>query len=373
MRRIPFNVKLIIVLIVLMIGIYSYFAYITNIVFDNNDAYNIGIIAVENTSDPQHMSIEYKSYCNQYYSKHDIPLWKQLQNERNTIGYDELKCDNISNSNKIIPYRIFQIGFHKIATNSLKEFFSRNSLGSAHYECKHNCSLDSNSKQICNYSPCFRLMLDNFIHSRLLLDGFCHEYIYYGDFGISPMINDVNNPWNIYLEYDIQFDISHKRYKYFWFELLDKQYPCSKFILNIRPLNEWLISRSEHKVKYKRNQYINQYWQLHSFFYFRALKDRNKSNWNIDLTKQEVLKIWTEDWYWYNCYVINYFKSRNRMNDLLIFDVTNDDIQKLIEFFDNKLNAMHWKHTNWKHNHSMGYFESSEMHKLKKICMNTSL
>lgn len=313
--------------------------------------------------------------CDDIYEEYHIPIWKEMVKLRNEIGYDKLKCDNKDNSNKIIPFRIFQIGFHRAGTRSLFEFFTSNSYGSAHYQCKYNCSLDiNNNKQICDHlPPCFRIMIQNYRTSKLLLDGLCHEYVYYGDFGISPQINT-------YLPYDIQFDILHDKYKDFWFEILDKQYSCSKFILNIRPLNNWLLSRSEHKAKYIKNSLINtninQYWQLHSFFYFRPFEDRNKTNWNQDLSKDQVLEYWIRDWNFYNCYVINYFKSRNRMNDLLIFDVENDDIQQLIDFFgDDKditlnLDAKHWKHTNWKHtnNDNTSSERESELDRLLKIC-----
>ena len=323
------------------------FLYIDYYMIDN-------VVAKDNVIINDISTTSSSAVCSNIYNEYHAPRWKEMVKLRNDFGYNALSCNNMENSNKIVPFRIFQIGFHRAGTRSLYEFFTSNSYGSAHYQCKYDCSLDVNNKQKCDLLPCFRIMIDNYQNSKLLLDGLCHEYVYYGDFGISPEIST-------YLQYDIQFDILHDKYKNFWFEILDKQYLCSKFILNIRPLNDWLLSRSEHKAKYIKNSKagngneINQYWQLHSFFYFRPFQDRNKTNWNQDLTKEEVFKYWTRDWFFYNCYVINYFKSRNRMNDLLIFDIQNDDIQKLMDFFGDKeiklnLDSVHWKHTNWKHN-----------------------
>lgn len=370
-RRFNFNVKLVGVSIIIIItSTFCYFHYLIKSSLSIN-CINDNEIAVDLVSS----ETETETDCNNMYNKYDIPTWNELVSKRNDIGYDELSCNSMDDSNKIIPFRIFQIGFHRIGTRSLFEFFSGNSYGSAHYQCKYNCSLNDKFKQICDLQPCFRIMIDNLLNSRLLLNGLCHEYVYFGDFGISPLINNINKPENIYLQWDIQFDILHIKYKYFWFELLDQQYKCSKFILNIRPLNHWLLSRSEHKAKYvKYSSKINQYWQLHSFWYFREYNDRNKTNWNSDLTKEEVFEYWIKDWYFYNCKVINYFKSQNRMNDLLIFDVENDDIQKLINFFDGNngiklnLNSKHWQHTNWKHEHKTNISTKSEIDKLLKVC-----
>ena len=148
---------------------------------------------------------------------------------------------------------------------------------------------------------------------------------------------------------------------------------CSKFILNIRPLEEWLRSRSEHKAKYRRfAREVHEYWEMHSFWYLRPMRDRNKTNWNEDLSKEEVLGYWTKDWYWFNCKVIAYFEALNRMDDLLVFDVAEDDIQKLIAFFEGdlemKLDPMHWHQLNAKHGRNESDGNVSEHERLKSIC-----
>ena len=165
-------------------------------------------------------------YCSDLYSKHTIPRWKDHISKRNEIGYDHLHCDDEVGSNEIIPFRIFQIGFHRVGTNSLQQLFSKNGYGSAHYECKTRCYLDAaDGHQQCEHEPCSRLMQRNLLNDRLPLDGFCHEYAYYGDFGISPMINDVDHPIHSDLPYDLQFDLVHDQYTVFWYEVLDRHYP----------------------------------------------------------------------------------------------------------------------------------------------------
>ena len=151
---------------------------------------------------------------------------------------------------------------------------------------------------------------------------------------------------------------------------------CSKFILNIRPSADWLQSRSEHKVKYGRSaKDVHEYWEMHSFWYLRPLRDRNKTNWNEDLSKEQVMDYWTRDWYRYNCRVIRYFEASDRMRDLLVFDVAEDGIQKLIDFFKEdvhlQLDPAHWHQLNAKHNrtNSANAPESiSERERLRRIC-----
>lgn len=91
------------------------------------------------------------------------------------------------------------------------------------------------------------------------------------------------------------------------FKQLDKQYPGSKFILNTRNINKWIDSRLNHKT------YIERYMTCFS------------------LNREESIKIWKEDWNSHYNTVVEYFN--NRKEDLLIYDIEIDNIEKIKCFF----------------------------------------
>ena len=60
--------------------------------------------------------------------------------------------------------------------------------------------------------------------------------------------------------------------------------------------------------------------------------------WDMIPNVEYVLDLWTKQWYSYHCSVIKYFINKQTINDqLLIFNIENDKIGKLIKFFDDWL------------------------------------
>jgi hypothetical protein len=148
--------------------------------------------------------------------------------------------------------KIFGIGLHKTGTSSLHE-----ALKILGFKSIHDFNEEVNIMDVMN---------ENIQKRKKLLEGMEH--------------------------YDAFFDF----HKYDGtFKKLDEQYPNSKFILNTRNLEDWLISREKHV---KRNQ-------KNPFYKGDFLK--------IDKTSWKVL------WENYHNEVIKYFK--NRPGDFLIIDV----------------------------------------------------
>ena len=89
-----------------------------------------------------------------------------------------------------------------------------------------------------------------------------------------------------------------------WYRLAVDQYPGSKFILQICSINEWLRSR------------------------FIQITPADEAQ-NI-----LILKSWREEWYHYMCDVLHFFRFERAESpsDLLIFDVEQDDAQKIVDF-----------------------------------------
>ena len=61
------------------------------------------------------------------------------------------------------------------------------------------------------------------------------------------------------------------------------------------------------------------------------------------MTEEEVLTLWESQWYTHINNVLEYFKDRP--NDLLVFNIEEDDATKIKDFFseDLDLDVSHWK------------------------------
>ena len=120
-----------------------------------------------------------------------------------------------------------------------------------------------------------------------------------------PPLHYVKTPFNAYTD---NCWISYN------FELLDKHYPGSKFILLTRNMEDWLKSRKKHVLRNRK----------------AAAKGEYKGGW---LKIEE--KKWIRNWNRYHPRVKKYFK--NRPKDLLIIDVCKGEgFDKLCSFLGKK-------------------------------------
>eukprot|EP00483_Globobulimina_turgida_P009831 UN09850 len=177
---------------------------------------------------------------------------------------------NSINSNESEYFLIFQIGFAKMATTSLRNFFEMNNISSIDNYIYLQRTI---KQQIEIFEPTFGNLTDKFR--------------YFGDFGAPPTDSNV-----------VPTNKSHK----YLFEDILYYYPNSKFILNIRNVNTWLKSRYLHRLR--KN------WMLQWLPKFPNYAQQFKN---------------------YICYVINVFYNDELIRDnLLIFDIETDSIDKLI-------------------------------------------
>lgn len=191
--------------------------------------------------------------------------------------------------------KIFQIGFNKCGTLSLYRLFSEHTkpkIKSVHWD----------------YGRLALSMHNNLKKGRPLLSD-------YKDF---QFFSDMEA-----LVYEDGKCAYHYLFKNF--DIIDTQYPNSKFILNTRPINQWIRSRLNHINGYRiadnKVQKIGSGGQsyLESCMEFYQTKDVS-----------QILLTWTEEWQSHHTRVIEYFK--NRHDDLLLFDIEHDGIQKLKDF-----------------------------------------
>eukprot|EP01084_Bolivina_argentea_P206274 352216_1 len=216
------------------------------------------------------------------------------------------------NTEEIDKYRIFQIGFNRCGTLTLSNFFAKNKIRSIHYGGKPNGKRLTLSKSMYRYHNTTQKLLTDWID----------KYQYFGDFG-TFCINNQNE--------DLQ--CVNRTYKICesWFELIDEEYRSDYklfYILNIRNVDHWIKSRYMHHVNKEKN---GKNWTLKQM----ARNWYDMDEYGSDEIILFILKMWKILWYQYMCNVLNYFHKNNTMSKLLIFDIEEDEPNKLVEFFAN--------------------------------------
>lgn len=170
--------------------------------------------------------------------------------------------------------KVFCIGLNKTGTSSLHKAFEILNLKSVHF-------LDDAGNNIKD------ILIENYLSKNNILKGL-ENYDAFSDWDRPP------HTVNIFKEFD-------------------KQYPNSKFILNIRDMNSWVDSREKHV---KRNQ------------------ERKKKYPKEDIKWLEIDRAaWENEFKTHYNEVYSYFKDRQE--DLLTFDVTKGDgWEKLCPFLE---------------------------------------
>ena len=172
--------------------------------------------------------------------------------------------------------KVFIIGPNKCGTSSLHHLFKKSGMKSVHHNYRKG-----------------RFIAQKIITNASLKRPLLHqieEFDAYGD------MNFANN--RMAIEANI------------FFKELDKQYPGSKFILNTRPVENWILSRSKHKSRF--GSYLGRYKEI-----FETEDDG---------VVFEAWQSWFQDQF---TDITNYFRDRD---NFLIFDIENDDPAKIAEF-----------------------------------------
>ena len=166
--------------------------------------------------------------------------------------------------------KIFIIGFNRTGTRTLHNYFNKNGVLSLHW----------------GYGRLAKRIKYNYENDKPLLEGYGKYKVY----------SDMEDHFN--------FNYAHITY----FKELDKQYPNSKFILNVRNVDTWIRSRNHHMDgKYRE------------YFCYK-----------LNINTEELNNIWRKQYYEHYNNVIKYFKDTDK---LLIFDIEKDKVDKLNDFF----------------------------------------
>jgi hypothetical protein len=90
-------------------------------------------------------------------------------------------------------------------------------------------------------------------------------------------------------------------------------FPCAYYILNIRNVDDWLISRINHNASLGHHSYLKRWKKLYK------IKD------------EEVIEMWRNSYIQHTQNVKNFFVD-DRKRSLLIYDIDNDNPSKIVSF-----------------------------------------
>ena len=193
--------------------------------------------------------------------------------------------------------KIFQIGLNKCGTFSIHVLFSQFTqpkIQSVHWDL----------------AKLALTMHDNLIQNKKLLEGY-NDYTVFTDME-TCIYNDITDSYDYYFMFE-------------YFDLLDKQYPDSKFILNTRSVDNWISSRLNHTNGYKIiNRKVVELIPPEPYYITHLNMYKIQSI-------PALVNIWRAEWNTHHKKVKQYFKNRSK--DLLIFDIENDSFEKIVEFF----------------------------------------
>ena len=185
--------------------------------------------------------------------------------------------------------KIFIIGFNKTATSSLHQFFERNRLPGVHWDHSHlvQC-FERNIRDGKRLLSGGRVQARNFVRPSAYED--------------RTVFSDMTNPHT---------DQDPKDFN----KRLDSDYPGSKFILNTRDAESWIRSRFKHEQGHFVRKQLK----------FYGLDDSGTGREKLKSIYRKMHEEHHRD-------VLDHF--RDREDDLVVFDILKDDIQKVVDFFE---------------------------------------
>jgi hypothetical protein len=165
-----------------------------------------------------------------------------------------------------LGFKLFFIGFNKCGTRSLHRYFS-------------DCGLDSYHGGV--YADSHQAIFLNIVRGEPALKGFDGHEVYLDVAAIQSQ-----------------------------FRQLDRDYPGSRFVLNVRDINRWILSRLNH-IDGRYVDYMN---LCHG----------------VELSWVEWADRWRREFETHERAVLEHFKDRP--TDFLRFDIERDELAKLTAF-----------------------------------------
>jgi hypothetical protein len=186
---------------------------------------------------------------------------------------------------KKLPY-VFIVGFNKAGTRSLTEFFRLHGVPSVHWD----------------YNKLVLRMLKNIESGERILKGYDSRFLTYSDFTLADDTRLIEGN---------QF-----------FERLYRDYPGSLFILNTRPIRNWINSRILHR---------------NGLFLSRQLKILGTRNQSIAIEK------WGTQRNSHEASVRAFFSDKPKQ--FIEIDIETDNVGALLaNFLPMNIDESHWRH-----------------------------
>lgn len=220
---------------------------------------------------------QHKLSTNHWYIKQDYQLDDLYSSDHAEIFDNSMSVRQFKN-------KIFIIGFNRCGTRSLHYFFKNNGLPAVHWDNDNLVKvMESNIKK-------GNKLLSNgrTINKKVNTDCSYEKAQVFSDITYHPLNKDAKD----------------------YYQRLDKDYPNSKFILNIRNVDDWIESRKKHS----NGKIVEQLTKFH----------------NCSVEKLE--SIWRDMWQSSINDIKSYFGSRP--NDLLIFDINHDGVEQITSFLE---------------------------------------
>lgn len=178
--------------------------------------------------------------------------------------------------------KIFIIGFNKCGTRTLNQFFRKNGLRGIHGDGGRLASA----------------MISNLLEGRDILDGYDDRFTVYSDM--------------IFISEEACIEGNSL------FRVMDKHYPGSAFILNLRDVESWIKSRSKHRD----GRFLAK---------TRALIG--------PADDEAIFAHWRMQWQQHVEQVERYFAGRE---NLLTFDIVKDSPQAIADFLGIQMDLTHY-------------------------------
>ena len=175
-----------------------------------------------------------------------------------------------------------------------------------------------------------------FIRNEDLLTDY-PDYNFFSDFGIGPVDQRITSMnYTHYNKQLLYHDVMHSnQYNNIrWFEILDKQYPNSVYILNVRDLQRWISSRAKWETLLLDNKRV--YAEMTDDPKYKDFK-------NID--DEFIFDLWREDWTQHIEFSRQYFDGYDKF---LEFNIDYDNSDKLKSFLSDKCDFGHLDMSHWR-------------------------
>ena len=258
-------------------------------------------------------------------------------------GNQKSRTDGYSNRKMKLSKPIINVGFPKAGTSSIFRFFHCNGLKSQHWYCCGEQNDPGNTTNPLLMSSC---ILGNLATGRLLFEG-CGEYDVYAEINGPRIKHDQGKEEATLLD---DGRLVSERFKprillpqHHYLDKIHEQFPNATFILNLRPVDSWVISvlnwPSGLKVELGHEFYAQQVERNFPAF---------GNDWSAPRPPRTLTELigFLRFLYQYHSQHVRDFVQQHPSHALVEIDITKNDTGKILAEAFGGLDANCWGHHN---------------------------